>query len=496
MAPVNVVEKPGFRKLINTLDPRYNLPGRKYFAEKALPELYIKVREELASQLVNVTHFSTTADIWSSRTCEPYLSLTVHYIDNWELKSKCLQTSFLPEDHTGGIIAQGLQDALMSWNLNEARQVCITTDNGANIVKAVSLNHWTRLQCFGHRLHLAIERSMKDPRIDRAVAVCKKVVSSFSFSWKRRRDLATAQQELNLPAHQLISESPTRWGSREKMIERVLEQEQAISQVLAADKKTRHLVLTWQDLEVLESVHKALKPLLEFTDALSGESYVTVSYVKPVLHLFQSSLLARQENDTPLTQSIKASILDYLREKYSDPSTNDLLDMAGLVDPRFKITYCTEKKVDAIKSRAITEMEAMLYETDQGTAELAASLPQDATTVSQPEEPLRKKSLGSFFKTAATSSATLSQRELIEKELSAYLQSVNVDSEANPLQWWKDHEEMFPNLKNVAKKYLCVPATSSPSERVFSTSGNIVTCHRASLKPDAVDRLVFLAQNL
>ena len=71
MAPVNVVEKPGFRKLINTLDPRYNLPGRKYFAEKALPELYIKVREELASQLVNVTHFSTTADIWSSRTCEP-----------------------------------------------------------------------------------------------------------------------------------------------------------------------------------------------------------------------------------------------------------------------------------------------------------------------------------------------------------------------------------------------------------------------------------------
>ncbi|XP_049908073.1 E3 SUMO-protein ligase ZBED1-like isoform X3 [Epinephelus moara] len=482
MAPVSVVEKPGFRKLINTLDPRFNLPSHKYFAEKALPELYIKVREELANQLTNVTHFSTTADIWSSRTCEPYLSLTVHYIDNWELKSKCLQTSFLPEDHTGGIIAQGLQDALMSWNLNEARQVCITTDNGANIVKAVSLNQWTCLQCFGHRLHLAIERSMKDTHIDHAVAVCKKVVSSFSFSWKRRRDLATAQQELNLPAHQLISESPTRWGSREKMIERVLKQEQVISQVLAADKKTRHLVLTWQDLEVLESVHKALKPLLKFTDALSGQSYVTVSYVKPVLHLFQSSLLAHQEDDTPLTQSIKASILDYLSEKYSDPSTNDLLDMAGLVDPRFKTTYCTEGKVEDIKSRALAEMEAMLSESDQGTAELAASHPQDATTASQPTEPLRKKTLGSFFKMAATSSSsTLSQRERIEKELSAYLQSVNVDSEANPLQWWNDHEEMFPNLKNVAKKYLCVPATSSPLERVFSTSGNIVTCQRASL---------------
>lgn len=58
MAPVSVVEKPGFRKLINTLDPRYYLPGRKYFAEKALPELCVKVREELASQLANVTHLS------------------------------------------------------------------------------------------------------------------------------------------------------------------------------------------------------------------------------------------------------------------------------------------------------------------------------------------------------------------------------------------------------------------------------------------------------
>ena len=156
MAPVSVVEKPGFRKLINTLDPRYNLPSRRYFAETALPELYIQVREELANQLTNVTHFSTTADIWSSRTCEPYLSFMVHYIDNWELKSKCLKTSFLPEDHTGEIIAQGLKDALMSWNLNAACLVCITTDNGANVIKAVSLNQWTHLQCFGHRLHLAI----------------------------------------------------------------------------------------------------------------------------------------------------------------------------------------------------------------------------------------------------------------------------------------------------------------------------------------------------
>jgi len=131
-----------------------------------------------------------------------------------------------------------------------------------------------------------------------------------------------------------------------------------------------------------------------------------VSYVKPVLHLFHSSILAIQDDDTALAQSIKVSILDYLREKFDDPATNDLLDMAGLVDPRFKTRYIAEDKLEETKCRAISEMEAMLSESDQGTAESSASQHQ-APAVS---EPPKKKTLGSFFKRATTSSATSSQR--------------------------------------------------------------------------------------
>ncbi len=84
------------------------------------------------------------------------------------------------------------------------------------------------------------------------MGLCKKVVAAFSFSWKKKRDLATAQEELNLPPHKLVTESPTRWGSCQKMVARVVEQHKTISQVLTADKKTRHLVPTWQDMDVLE----------------------------------------------------------------------------------------------------------------------------------------------------------------------------------------------------------------------------------------------------
>ena len=47
----------------------------------------------------------------------------------------------------------------------------------------------------------------------------------------------TAQNELSLPLHKFSTESPTRWGSHLKMMERVLEQEKAITQVPGRGQK-------------------------------------------------------------------------------------------------------------------------------------------------------------------------------------------------------------------------------------------------------------------
>lgn len=327
--------------------------------------------------------------------------------------------------------------------------------------------------------------------------MCKKVVAAFSYSWKKKRDMAAAQEEHNLPQHKLVTESPTRWGSRQKMVARVLEQQKAISQVLTADRKTRHLVPTWQDVDVLESMNEALSPLLEFTDSLSGESYVSVSYLKPVLHLFRTELLKPTEDEAQLTKDLKTTVMAYLDEKYADQTTDDLLDVATLVDPRFKSQYIKPEKVEAIKMRAVSEM----LEGDQGPstsqASEAAGAEGGAEAAALPAQKKLRKSLGSFFKKPCPGVSTeLTGMQAMEKELENYLLAPDADSEAEPLEWWKMHERNFPRVSQLAKRYLCIPATSSPSERVFSTGGNIVTCNRAALKPETVDRLVFLARNL
>ena len=52
------------------------------------------------------------------------------------------------------------------------------------------------------------------------------------------------------------------------------------------------------------------------------------------------------------------------------------------------------------------------------------------------------------------------------------------------------------HLSTVAKEVLCVPGTSTPSERAFSAAGLVVNQQRAALLPKNVDAILFLNKNM
>ena len=130
-----------------------------------------------------------------------------------------------------------------------------------------------------------------------------------------------------------------------KMVERILEQEEAIRVTLSADRKTSHLVPTWQDIDVLQEIHIALSPLSSLTDILSAESYVTVSAVIPLLQLIDNKFLIEESSDTRLTCDIKKRIKEYLNGRYSsmESKTKQMLKAAKFLDAHFKSKYLKDQ---------------------------------------------------------------------------------------------------------------------------------------------------------
>src|SRR3989337_2503174 len=80
-------------------------------------------------------------------------------------------------------------------------------------------------------------------------------------------------------------------------------------------------------------------------------------------------------------------------------------------------------------------------------------------------------------------------------EIASYLALPKVHPDECPLMWWKTNRTRFPILSKVARKYLAIPATSTPSERLFSEAGNIMTIKRTQLSSTTLENLVFCKKN-
>ena len=80
---------------------------------------------------------------------------------------------------------------------------------------------------------------------------------------------------------------------------------EAVRVVLASDRKTSHLIPTWQNCDVLDSISAALKPVKEMTDALSGAKCVIVSAVKPLLNYITTDILVEKGGGSELTKEMK-----------------------------------------------------------------------------------------------------------------------------------------------------------------------------------------------
>ena len=189
-----------------------------------------------------------------------------------------------------------------------------------------------------------------------AIKKCQALVETFSRSWKWNRDLREKQESLGLPKHKLIGDVVTRWGSTYAMMSRIIEQQQAISAVLAKDRKNWHKLLTDEEFRVIEALSSVLELFSYLTGSLSAVKTVTVSAIRPVMKHIADVLTEDEDTDSRFIKEIKQKINNDISKRYNDDKIHQLLDKAVFLDLRFK--KCVSNYDDTVE---MIQEEALVY---------------------------------------------------------------------------------------------------------------------------------------
>lgn len=199
---------------------------------------------------------------------------------------------------------------------------------------------------------------------------------------------------------------------------------------------------------------------------------------------------------------MKCAIRGYPSERINDDKQLLLiLNNATYLDPRFKDMFVSLK--NEVKQCLLDQVEhaepdrSRSHVPDPGQAE-ASSLDRPIKKQKDDLRQLLSSIQGEKKGSDATSApgVLLSSSDKLKDEYQVYDRMPEIRAEEDPLSWWKTNESTLPQLSDFARKYLCIAASSCASERVFSTSGLILSPRRSRLTQENIDMLVFLSKNL
>ena len=281
MRPFSTIENIGFKHLISSLEPRYEIPSRTHISQKVMPELYTKVKKRIVSDNDKADFIAVTTDGWTSRAAHSCVTITAHFIDdNFEIQNHTLQTRQLNSSHTADNLAEILTTAVEEWGLKKSQPIAITTDNASNIVSginSISSEFSPHIRCFAHTLNLATQKAIKCQQVDRVAGRIRRIVSFFHKSSTATAIMESKQDLLELPKHKLIQDVSTRWNSTYDMFSRYIKQQPAVFATLLSKDVKKNLkdIVSDDDLEAAGELILVLKPMKTLTTLMCDSKHPT-----------------------------------------------------------------------------------------------------------------------------------------------------------------------------------------------------------------------------
>lgn len=255
-----------------------------------------------------------------------------------------------------------------------------------------------------------------------------------------------------------------------------------------------------EELEILTKAVTVLEPFEEVTREMSAEKLTSVSKIIPIVRGLQDYMHSSEDMEIQQlyrTFPLGRELQHQMTCRFQLMEGNFFLGAATMLDPRFKkVTFADHTNVKKIEDRLITRLreiqESPMSATNTQEHPLSSEFSQTAT--GKPRKTIWAKFDAKVEKISLVSSAQSSTGSHIE--MRRYMEESLIPREENPLDWWKKHATLFPNLQEEAKRFLCSPASSVPSERLFSKAGELVSHRRSCLKDTHVDMILFLNKNM
>ena len=285
--------------------------------------------------------------------------------------------------------------------------------------------------------------------------------------------------------------------------------------MLTPKRDHRDLLLTDKQWTLAKDLVKVLELFEETTTVVSGQKYVTMSLMLPlVTNLASSADKFAASANSSAARNFAALLKSGLSKKFDldDIELQSSAVMACALDPRFRnLQFLDDTQREEVRRGTIAEIEALQEKADerQKKAEAERKRSEDAAAQKEdrwepPKKQIKKEAgckLSRLFASAEKTpisreeSAASCFRSKLEKEVLLYFTEDVICLDDDPLKWWQLHQSGFPFVASLARRYLAIPATSVPSEVVFSAARLLVSKLRSSLRHKTVDASIFLGKD-
>jgi hypothetical protein len=506
--PFAMVDNPGFRFLAQKWVPGIKLPSRTSIRTEIM-KLYETYKthvgrliEEEATEGV-----CTTMDAWTDIEIRPFIGVTISFVDtSFKLRTFNLATRFFDVPHTSKNIAEKHEEVFTGFGVSPAIAFATVTDNGANFAGAVEYLHdnITNFYCAAHTLQLVLGKAFAKGagsyEFHNIVACAQRIARTIRISPAKRKLLR--ERNIKIP----VLDVETRWNSKYMLLERMYDIFGSIGNIPAKEmlgKSSASDIEDWQTAFSTLANHElavkfllvALKRVTMWTELLSSRQEVTISLVPGAIldlaHTFKSiESQAPSTNNGALVKVWMQSLLESLEAQFPETTYLFCNIFKVIMALDFRTFHLVVNSADDLRGiyHIIRTMNLIppqkKVSTAQSKSERRFMVPVENDTYSGPHQ--FGKHLAAIAK--IDEEYPLEDDAIQNKKLS--FERMKID----PLKIWAALEPQLPDMARLARKLLCIPATSTDCERLFSLTGRLVTKTRNRLHGETTEALALLQE--